>query len=92
MVIEELVRGMLEFIGVKGIAIGVLVPALVGLYYLREVAELFVLLARYARILSIIGVVVLVLYVAGTVSGFVDTGSAASVVGSLVNWILEMVH
>lgn len=88
MVIEALVRAVLEFVGVKGIAVGVAAPALVGLYYLREAAELFVLFARYARVLSLIGLVVLALYVAGTVSGFVDVSS----IGQFINQLAEMVH
>lgn len=96
MVIRELIATALEFItgvvGVEGLAIGGLAIATAGLWYLREAADLFVVLARYARVLSLIGFVVLVLYVVGTATGFVDTGSAASVVGSLVNQLTEMVH
>lgn len=92
MVIEELVRAVLEFIGVKGIAIGALVPVIVGLYYLREVAELFVVLARYARILSLIGVVVLVLYIAGTVTGYVDASSISAAIRSLTGLFGGLSH
>ncbi|WP_424001208.1 hypothetical protein ACOZ4I_15745 [Haloarcula salina] len=88
-VIYELVRGLLELlashVGFEGIAIGALATVVVGLWYLREAADAFVVLARYSRVASLIGFVVLVLVVLGSVSGTVDLGSAASVIEQTIN-------
>lgn len=89
MIIRELIARGLEFVadflGVHGLAIGVLATALVALYYVREAADAFVLLARWARMLSIIGGIVLALYVAGVVTGVVETGSLRSLVAQFIN-------
>ncbi|MBX0323869.1 hypothetical protein EGH21_12595 [Halomicroarcula sp. F13] len=95
-VVYELVKSLLELlashVGVEGVAIGGLAAVVVGLWYLREAADAFVVLARYSRVLSLIGFVVLVLAVVGTYSGVVDVGSAVSAVGQFVNRVSEVLH
>jgi len=79
MIVREALAMVLEFltemVGLEGLAIGILATAVAVLWYLREAADAFVVLARWARIGSIIGFVVLVLFVAGTVFGVVEPGS-----------------
>ncbi|ELZ23487.1 hypothetical protein C475_14478 [Halosimplex carlsbadense 2-9-1] len=90
MLIRELIAGALELVfdlvGINGVAIGALALVVAGLWYLREAAGAFVVLARYSRMLSIIGFVVLGLFVAGTATGVVEPGF----VGSLANQIAEL--
>jgi len=90
--IRELVATVLELlvgaVGVDGLAIGLLATTVAVLVYLRHAADLFVVLARYARIASIVGVVVLVLYVVGVATGFVD----AADVGSFIKQITGLKH
>lgn len=89
MLIRELIAGVLEFvaefIGVHGLAIGLLAATVAGLWYLREAADAFVLLARYARVLSLIGFVVLALYVVGVVTGVVDAGTVGGLIAQIAN-------
>ncbi|WP_135304123.1 hypothetical protein [Haloarcula amylovorans] len=96
MVVYELVRGFLEllasYIGIEGIAIGALAAVVVGLYYLREAADLFVILARWARVGSLIGAVVLVLLVVGTASGVVEGDSLGSLARQAIERISEVLH
>jgi hypothetical protein len=79
MIVREALAMVLEFltemVGLEGLAIGILATVVAVLWYLREAADAFVVLARWARIGSIIGFVVLVLFVAGTVFGVVEPGS-----------------
>ncbi|WP_436931667.1 hypothetical protein [Halosimplex halobium] len=92
MLIRELVAGALELlvdvVGLNGLAVGALATVVVGLWYLREAADAFVVLARWARVGSLIGFVVLVLFVGGMATGVVDGGS----LGSLANQIAEFIH
>lgn len=82
MLIRELVSGALKLlvgaVGVDGLAIGLLATIVAALVYLRHAADLFVVLARYARIASIVGVVVLLLYIAGVATGVVDAADVGS--------------
>ncbi|QIO23099.1 hypothetical protein [Haloarcula sp. JP-L23] len=95
-VVYELVRALLELlashVGVEGVAIGGLAAVVVGLWYLREAADAFVVLARYSRVASLIGFVVLVLAVVGTWGGAVDLASAWSAVGQFVKRVAEVLH
>jgi hypothetical protein len=79
MIVREALAMVLEFltemVGLEGLAIGILATVVAVLWYLREAADAFVVLARWARIGSIIGFVVLVLFVAGTVFGVVEPDS-----------------
>jgi hypothetical protein len=79
MIVREALAMVLKFltemVGLEGLAIGILATVVAVLWYLREAADAFVVLARWARIGSIIGFVVLVLFVAGTVFGVVEPGS-----------------
>ena len=90
-VVYELVKVAFELLashlGVQGIAIGTLAAIVVGLWYLREVADVFIVLARYARVLSLVGVVVLLLLVGGSVLGVVESGDVRTVVGLFANKI-----
>ncbi|WP_415381459.1 hypothetical protein [Halosimplex sp. TS25] len=88
MLIREIVAGGLNLVvglvGVDGIAIGLLATVVAALWYLREAADAFVVLARYARVGSLIGFIVLVLYVAGTATGVVNGGDVAQVLKQFV--------
>jgi len=91
MLIRELVAMVLEFItgalGLEGIAIGATAAVTVGLYYLREVADIFVVVARWARMLSIVGFVLLVALTVGTATGALEIGG----VGQLISQITEVI-
>lgn len=95
-VVYELVKMLAEFLathlGVEGIAIGGLAAVVVGLWYLREAADVFVVLARYARIGSLIGFALLVVLIAGSVTGYIEIDSGGSLVGQFVNQISEVLH
>lgn len=92
MLIRELIAGALDMlfgaVGINGIAIGALALVATGLWYLREAADAFVLVARYSRMLSIIGFVVLGLFVVGTATGVVEPGF----LGSVFEPIAELIH
>jgi len=83
LIIREAVAMGLEFlshlVGLEGLAIGLLATAVAVLWYLREAADAFVVLAKWARIASYIGVVVLVLLVGGMATGAVEPGSIGAV-------------
>jgi uncharacterized membrane protein YcfT len=90
--IRELIAGALDLltglVGINGLAIGAVATVTAGLWYLREAADAFVVLARYARVGSLIGFIVLALLVAGTVTGVVDGGT----LGSFAHQIAELIH
>lgn len=92
MLIRELVASVLELlvglVGIDGVAIGLLATGLVALIYLRHAADAFVLLARYARVASIVGLVVLGLWIAGVATGVLDAGD----IGSLINQLSGIKH
>jgi len=94
--IREVVEFVLEFlastVGLDGIAIGALATTVAVLWYVREAADLFVLLARYARLLSIIGAVVLVLVVGGTASGVVESGELVTGAVQFVDNLIPSFH
>jgi len=85
----ELIRGLLEFVanlvGLNGIAIGTTAGALVGLYYVRELSGVFVLLARYARVLSIVGFALLIVLVGGSALGIVEISNFSDLVGMVTD-------
>ncbi|WP_226023226.1 hypothetical protein [Halomicrobium salinisoli] len=91
MVIREIVAMLLEwiasFVGLEGIAIGALATAVVGLYYLREMAGVFVLLARYARVLSLILAALLVVLVGGTATGAIELDGIGPIVESIASYL-----
>jgi len=88
-VIREVVAFVLETltstVGLNGLAIGALATVVAVLWYVREAADVFVVLARYARFLSVVGAVVLVLFVAGSASGVVDTGDLVTAVAQFLD-------
>lgn len=88
MVLFEVVEVVFHFLasqfGINALAIGGLAAATVGLWYLREAADVFVVLARYARVGSLIGAVLLVALVVGTYFGVVDLDSGGSLIGRLL--------
>lgn|GEM_PF-3656957 len=92
MLIRELIAGALDLVsgvvGLEGLAIGAVATVVAGLWYLREAADAFVVLARYARVGSLIGFVVLLLLVVGVATGVVDGGS----LGSAFKQITELLH
>ncbi|PSQ06660.1 hypothetical protein BRC92_00380 [Halobacteriales archaeon QS_4_69_31] len=89
MIIRELIETALEllaeFVGVHGMAIGALAIAVAGLWYLREAADAFVVLARWARVGSIFGALLLALYIAGVATGVVESGAVNSLIEGLTN-------
>lgn len=91
LVVYELVRSVLELvanqIGVGGIAVGALSVGVVGLYYTRELAGVFVLLARYARVASIVGAALLVVIVGGSYLGVLELQD----VGTLVESVAQLI-
>ncbi|WP_226010515.1 hypothetical protein [Halomicrobium salinisoli] len=94
MMIREIIAAILgwiaSFVGLEGIAIGALATAVVGLYYLREMAGVFVLLARYARVLSLILAALLVVLVGGTATGAIDLeGSALASIAKQLGKVLH---
>jgi len=88
----ELIKTLLELlastVGLEGVAIGALAAGLVGLYYLREVAGLLVHIARYSRIISVVGLVLLVVFTLGSAAGVVEFGS----IGTLINELNEVLR
>ncbi|QLH83214.1 hypothetical protein [Halosimplex pelagicum] len=90
--IRELIAGALDLasqvVGLEGLAIGAVATVVAVLWYLREAADAFVVIARYARVGSLIGFVVLVLLVGGVATGVVDGGS----LGSIFEPIAELLH
>lgn len=90
-VVYELVKMLIEFLathlGVEGIAIGTLAAVVVGLWYLREVADVFVVLARYARVLSLVGAVVLLLLVGGSALGYIELSGADSIAEQILRLV-----
>lgn len=95
MILREILSALLELVaslvGVEGVAIGALATATVGLYYLREVAGVFVLLARYARVLSIIGAVLLLVLVGGDAIGALELGGVVSAFGQLAKQLGKVI-
>lgn len=95
MIIYDLVAAFLEslagYAGLQGVAIGALAAAVVGLYYLREVADLMVLVARYARVASLIGAAVLLVLVAGQATGYLELGTSEllGAIGETINQVIN---
>ncbi|MBX0348684.1 hypothetical protein [Haloarcula pellucida] len=94
-VVYELVRAAAEFVapfvGVEGALVSALAATAVGLYYLREAADLLVIAARWARIASVVVGAVAVVLAVGTYVGIVDL-SGGSLVAQAINQISEVVH
>ena len=91
MVVYELVAwalgALVNTVGLGGIAIGALAAAVVALWYLRELADVLVVVARYSRTLSILGFLLLVVLVGGDVLGVVEFDAE-----SLFNRFTEVLH
>jgi len=72
-ILRELIAWALELLagtlGVNGLAIGAVATASVALYYLREVSGAFVAVARWARMVSILGFGLLIALIAATALG-----------------------
>jgi len=88
MVLAELVEWVLRQLttqfGVNGLAVGALAVAVVGLWYLHEVASVLAFASRYAQTAAVVGAVVLVVLVAGMATGAVDLSADGSVIGRFV--------
>ncbi len=67
--------------GINGLAIGSTALATVGLWYLREFANVLSVVAVYARVASVIMAAFLVVLVVGTATGVVDLSADHSAVG-----------
>lgn len=82
MILRELLAWVLELVastlGINGLAIGAVATTSVSLYYLREMSGVFVLLARYARMVSILGFGLLIALLAATALG-VDLSSPGTI-------------
>lgn len=83
--ILELVRMLLEWLaatfGLNGLAIGTTALATVGLWYLRELSNVLAAAAVYARVASLVMFGLLVVLVAGTVTGVLDFTADSSALG-----------
>lgn len=90
--IKAVLEGITEFVGIEGLAIGVLAATTVALWYLREAADLFVIIARYARILSLIGFVLLLVMIGGTTTGVVEFDGVGQLLGSIADKLTEVVN
>ncbi|MBO4248368.1 hypothetical protein IL252_11140 [Halomicrobium sp. IBSBa] len=95
MVVYELVQWLADLIapllGIEGVLVTGLASTAVALYYLRETAGVLVVLARWARIASVIIAILSIVLAAGAHLGIVDL-AGGSLVEQAGNWIAEGIH